>query len=388
MIGDVAQRVERLLRMQEAGGSNPPISTKHSPSAIYKHFDNHQQSCYRYVTMATIRKRGKTWCIDYRVSGKRRVKAIGPYKEMAKLALADIQLKIARNRAGLELIDRKLSEYIPQFLSYIKAHSKPLTLRKYMGICENFTNFLDTLEDPPAKLSQISPSIIEQYKLYRLNAVKPQTVSNELNCLHHFFRYAMNMKYIPSNPTQDIKKIRPIKKKVPRFLTEEEITRLTSQCSPRLRDITTVLVNTGLRWGELQNLEWNDIDWNEKMIHIRVKENWSPKGDERRIPMNKPVQETLRSLPNRSNWVFTTSTGNHVRQQGTWTAFKKACQRAGLENVTLHTLRHTFASHLVMAGVDLATVSKLLGHKDISTTMIYSHLSPDHLRQAVEKLSS
>jgi len=196
------------------------------------------------------------------------------------------------------------------------------------------------------------------------------------------------MKYIASNPTQDIKKIPPAKKKVPRFLTEDEIARLTSQCNPRLRDIITILLNTGLRWGELQNLEWNDIDWNEKMIHIRVKEHWSPKGDERRIPMNKPVQETLRSLPNRSNWVFTTSTGNHVRQQGTWTAFKKACQRAKLENVTLHTLRHTFASHLVMAGVDLATVSKLLDHKDISTTMIYSHLSPDHLRQAVEKLSS
>ncbi len=335
--------------------------------------------------MATIRKRGKTWYIDYRVSGKRRVRAIGPYKEIAKLALADIELKIARNRAGLELIDKKLSEYNPQFLSYIKAHSKPLTLRKYMEVCEHLTNFLDTIEDPPAKLSQVSPSIIEQYKLHRLNMVKPQTVSNELSCLHHFFRYAVSMKYIASNPTQDIKKIRP-KKRIPRFLTEDEITKLISECSPRLRNVITVLLNTGMRWGELQNLEWNDIDWNEKMIHIRIKEDWSPKGDERTIPMNHPVQKVLRSLSNKSNWVFTTSTGNHVRQQGTWTAFKKACQRAKLENVTLHTLRHTFASHLVMAGVDLATVSKLLGHKDIGTTMIYSHLSPRHLRQAMERL--
>jgi len=336
--------------------------------------------------MGTIRKRGKTWYIDYRVNGKRTVKAISHYKDIAKLALANIEIKIAKKEAGLLTIDKSISKYVPQFLSYIKAHSKPLTTRKYTSVCEHFTRFLGTNADSPTRLFQISPSIIEQYKLHRLNIVKPQTVSNELNCLHHFFRYAVSMKYIASNPTQDIKKIPPAKKKVPRFLTEDEIARLTSQCSPRLRDITTVLLNTGLRWGELQNLEWNDIDWNEKMIHIRVKERWSPKGDERRIPMNEPVQETLRNLPRRSNWVFTTSTGNHVRQQGTWTAFKKACQRAGLENVTLHTLRHTFASHLVMAGVDLATVSKLLGHKDISTTMIYSHLSPDHLKQAVEKL--
>lgn len=86
------------------------------------------------------------------------------------------------------------------------------------------------------------------------------------------------------------------------------------------------------------------------------------------------------------HWIFTTKTGSQVRQQGTWSAFKLACQRARIDNATLHTLRHTFASHLIMAGVDLATVSKLLGHKDISTTMIYSHLSPDHLKQAVEKL--
>jgi site-specific recombinase XerD len=66
---------------------------------------------------------------------------------------------------------------------------------------------------------------------------------------------------------------------------------------------------------------------------------------------------------------------------------KAMAEKAGLEGVGVHTLRHTFASHLVMAGVDLATVQKLLGHSSITTTMIYAHLAPDHLRAAVEKLS-
>jgi site-specific recombinase XerD len=67
-------------------------------------------------------------------------------------------------------------------------------------------------------------------------------------------------------------------------------------------------------------------------------------------------------------------------------AFNNACKKAGLENVTPHTLRHTFASHLVMAGIDLSTVQRLLGHRDIATTMIYAHLTEDHLARGVEKL--
>lgn len=336
--------------------------------------------------MGTIRKRGKTWCIDYRLDGKRTVKAIGYSKRIAELALADIQIKIAKRRTDLFTIDKKLSEYIPQFLSYIHVHSKPLTTRRYKQVIEHLSNFLDTLEDPPAKLSQVTPPLIEQYKLHRLDFVKPQTVNCELILLHHFFRYAMDMKYIYSNPTQHIKKIKKPTKKAPRFLTKKEITDLLRQSSPALSNIVRFLLNTGMRWGELRNLEWDDIDWNEKRIHIRIKEHWSPKGEERKIPINHNVQRILKTLPKRSGWVFTTKTGSQVRQQGTWTAFKLACQRAKLDSATLHTLRHTFASHLVMAGVDLATVSKLLGHKNISTTMIYSHLSPDHLSQAVEKL--
>ena len=336
--------------------------------------------------MGVIRKRGKIWYIDYMLDGKRIVKAIGRSKRIAELALSDIEVKIAKRRAGFFVSDKKIADYIPQFLSYVRVHVKPSTTKRYVQIIYHLETFLTTLEDPPAKLSHITPPVIEQYKLHRLDFVKPQTVNYELTCLHHFFRYAMEMKYIQSNPTQEIKKIRKPQRKAPRFLTKEEILKLESNCTQNLLDIIKVLLNTGMRWGELQNLEWEDVDWNEKVLHIRIKEDWSPKGGERKIPMNDTVRTILGNVPKKINWVFTTKTGSQVRQQGTWTAFKLACRRAGIENATLHTLRHTFASHLIMAGVDLATVSKLLGHKDISTTMIYSHLSPNHLERAVGKL--
>ena len=341
--------------------------------------------------MGVIRKRGKTWYVDYMLDGKRIVKAIGRSKRIAQLALSDIEVKIAEKRAGFFVSDKKIADYIPQFLSHVRVHVKPSTAKRYVQIIKHLSDFLDILEDPPIKLSQVTPPIIEQYKLHRLGFVKPQTVNYELTCLHHFFRYAVEMKYIQSNPTQEIKKIRKPQRKAPRFLTREEITKLLTRASPNLNNIIRFLLNTGLRWGELRSLEWNDIDWNEKVIHIRIKEDWSPKGGERKIPMNDAALSILKGIMPGSTqkhlgWVFTTKTGSQVRQQGTWSAFKLACRRAGIENATLHSLRHTFASHLVMAGVDLATVSKLLGHKDISTTMIYSHLSPDHLRGAVGKL--
>ena len=336
--------------------------------------------------MARIFKRNRNWYVDYNLDGKRIRKVIGRSKQIAQLALSDIEVKIAKRRAGFFVSDKKLADYIPQFLSHVRVHVKPSTTTRYVQIIGHLSDFLDTLEDPPAKLSQITPPLIEQYKLHRLGFVKPQTVNYELTCLHHFFRYAVEMKYIQSNPTQEIKKIRNPQRKAPRFLTQEEIARLLTKANPNLNNIIRFLLNTGLRWGELRSLEWNDVDWNEKVIHIRIKEDWSPKGGERKIPMNNTIISIIKSLPRRENFIFTSKIGSQVRQQSTWTAFKLACRKAGIENATLHSLRHTFASHLVMAGVDLATVSKLLGHKDISTTMIYSHLSPNHLQQAVEKL--
>lgn len=339
--------------------------------------------------MARIFKVKKSWYIDYNLDGKRIKKAIGHSKQIAQLALSDIEVKIARKRAGFLVLDKKISEYIPQFLAYIRVHVKPSTAKRYVQIIGHLSTFLDTLEDPLAKLSQVTPPIIEEYKLHRLGFVKPQTVNYELTCLHHLFRYAMEMKYIQSNPTQDIKKIRKVARKAPRFLSKDEISTLSKECQrySGLADIIKVLLNTGMRWGELRNLEWDDLDWNEKIIRISIKENWSPKGGERKIPINLVSESILKMLTRRNRWVFTTKTGSQIRHSHTWEKLRKACERAGLDNVTLHTLRHTFASHLVMAGVDLATISKLLGHKDISTTMIYSHLSPNHLRQAVERLN-
>ncbi|GAF76077.1 unnamed protein product, partial [marine sediment metagenome] len=128
-----------------------------------------------------------------------------------------------------------------------------------------------------------------------------------------------------------------------------------------------------------------------RKISIRRKSDWQPKTGEREIPVSEALAEILQDHKQKrpkdipSDYVFYTKSGKRLTK--TREKLMTVAKEAGLEDVTkVHTLRHTFASHLVMNGVDLPTVQKLMGHSDIQTTMIYAHLAPDHLAGAVEKL--
>ncbi|NIS15703.1 MAG: tyrosine-type recombinase/integrase [Aliifodinibius sp.] len=147
-----------------------------------------------------------------------------------------------------------------------------------------------------------------------------------------------------------------------------------------------------MRKGELENLEWSDIDLKRRKISIRAKEFWHPKTGEREIPINDQLFELLSRLRKKkprsreTDFVFIDRDGSQLKTK-LREAMIKVAKKAGIENLTtLHALRHTFASHLIMNGVDLPTVQKLMGHTDIQVTMIYAHLAQDHLNEAVNKL--
>ena len=146
-----------------------------------------------------------------------------------------------------------------------------------------------------------------------------------------------------------------------------------------------------MRRGEVINLEWKDIDFERRVIKIQIKENWQPKTGERDIPINARLFKLLGQLHKKrrkGSLVFYNSIGNKIHRNKLRTKLIQIAKKADISELTkLHTLRHTFASHLVMKGVDLASVQKLMGHADIKTTMIYSHLAPEHLKGAVDKLT-
>ena len=335
--------------------------------------------------MGTIRKIGKSWWIDYRVNGKRSRKRIGRSKRIAELALKDVEVKIAKGRAGFETKKISIHKFFEEYINYINVTLAHRSATRYKAVIDHFGEFINTLENPPRYIQDITSALLEHYKQSRVGTVSNQTVNFELVALKTALYYAKKMKYLRDNPAVEVSKVRVVNKKLPRFLDKVEIQKLLQACSPDLNDIVIFLINTGLRLGELTNLEWNDVDLNQRIIKISAKEDWVPKAkQERQIPLNEAAFQVLNNKQNRAGYIFTTSTGNTLNH--TLRRFKRVCKKAGIENACLHTLRHTFASHLVMSGVDIMTVSKLLGHSSITMTEKYAHLAPDHLRGAVEKL--
>ncbi len=321
-----------------------------------------------------IFKKGNTWYIDYYVDGKRKREAIGPRLKTAELILDKRKVQIAEGR----FLDIKKQSNITfdqlskLYLEYGKTNKKSW-IRDEFSIARMSEKFAGN------KIRQMSSLSMEQYKADRLKQVKPATLNRELNCLKHMFTKAVQWELISINPTLSIKLVRVENKRL-RFLSKEECKRLYHAASDDLRPILVFALHTGMRRGEILNLKWEDVSFEQKLLYIRETKS----GEPREIPISETVFKTLSKIKDRGIYVFPSRSGE--RRKDLRTAFSKALKRAKIKEIRFHDLRHTFASHLVMSGVDLLTVKELLGHKSIDMTLRYAHLSPSHKRNAIESL--
>jgi len=173
------------------------------------------------------------------------------------------------------------------------------------------------------------------------------------------------------------------------YFTNEEIENILTKVDPYWLPSLKFILNTGLRKGEMINLKWKNVLLKNEnsTINVTPTDDWEPKTENSRtIPLNKHSIEILENQRGKhQEYVFTNKNNNKIHPDEPYHALKKALQTFGLEG-DVHKLRHTFASNLVMKGVDLYTVKELLGHSDIETTQIYAHLSKQHLQSAVAKL--
>jgi site-specific recombinase XerD len=342
--------------------------------------------------MATLRKKGNAYFIDYRVHGRRVRKNVGPSKKMAELALKDLEVKIARDELGFAKKDGAFQKLISEYKDYGKTNLAPSTRKRYGAIIDNFLRFLENRYPYIEKISQFTPKIFEDFKGFRKEeGAENRTVNAEMIVIRMMFRLAVQWGYAKANPTDGVSKLRIPSKNAPRFLSEEECQKLLAASDEFLRPIFFTFLSTGMRKSELENLEWEDVDFDRRKIRIRVKDNWSPKSNEREIPMNDGLVEVLRRQTQKTNgsrFVFPDEAGGSIYKNRLRKRLMTLTKKLGFGEITqVHALRHTFASHLVMKGVDLATIKKLMGHSDIDTTMIYSHLTDKHVDEAVDKLS-
>jgi integrase len=212
------------------------------------------------------------------------------------------------------------------------------------------------------------------------------SVNRLLATLKNMFTKAEQWGLVPEQTLKTVRRVKLARETAGRlrFLTGDEARRLIDSCGPGLRGIVSFALHTGCRREEILSLKWEDVDLKHGFIHLPKTKN----GEGRDIPINAELKETLRRIVRRldSPFVFLNpETGNRYRDIKR--SFATACRKTGIRDFRFHDLRHTFASHLVMAGVDITTVSRLMGHKSLTMTLRYSHLAPDHLQRAVDFLN-
>jgi integrase len=207
------------------------------------------------------------------------------------------------------------------------------------------------------------------------------------------FREAENWEYLEKNPAGKVKFLK-LPKPTIRFLTDEEIDDFLHVCgeskSQHLYPVVFTALRTGMRRGEIFHLRWADVDFKRNVISVVAREDHQTKNyDSRTIPMTPALFDELRRQPRRldSEYVFWKTDGKPLNKlQSFERAVRRAMRIDKMPYFRFHDLRHTFASHLVMKGVDIRTVQVLLGHQDIRMTMRYAHLAPDHLKNSVNLL--
>ena len=221
---------------------------------------------------------------------------------------------------------------------------------------------------------------------YLLNSdATAKTKAHYLSVFNSFYKYMVFNKKINNNPCEGIKTPK-LEKRLPKYLTDDEINklldiRLIKPIDYRNKAMLEVLYATGIRISELTNLEFNQIDLNDCTIRVLgkgKKDRIVPLGNIAIHYLTLYIEEYRKFLlkTKTSNYVFINKDGNKISRQGFFKILKQIAKTSGIEKeISPHTLRHSFATHLLNNGADLRVIQELLGHENLVTTEIYSHLS-------------
>jgi integrase len=328
-----------------------------------------------------VYKRGQSWYLDICQEGRRTRRQIpgARTKTEAHAALSATKADLLRGEFNFKREKKILFGDFASF--YVERHSKP-NKKSWKRDIVSLNALLPCFKETP--LSKISPFSIEGYKLKRKERVTVSTVNRELALLKNMFTRAIDWGFALSNPVRKVKLYSEENRKRERILTNEEISKFLLNSSSPLREFVLIAINTGMRSGEILALKWEDIDFRNDYVIVRQ----SKSGRSRKVPLNvvsKQAFEVLKHSNGSTDYVFfNPSTGRSIRSLKT--AFKTACRKAGIHDLRIHDFRHYAASRMVQAGIDLHTVSKILGHSSIMLTMRYSHPGFDHTREAIKAL--
>lgn len=281
--------------------------------------------------------------------------------------------------------------YISDFLSYleVEANYSENTIKSYENDLNKFEEYYKNKD-----LLKITSKDIDKY-IQTLSDLAPSTVSHNISSLKTFYSYFLKLGRINVNPTDGTKSPK-LGAHLPTYLTMDEVNNLldieiTDAFSSRNKAILEFMYATGLRISEVITLEFKNIDYDECIVRVIGKGS-----KERIVPINDYAIKYLKDYIDNyrpelvkneiNNYIFLNNHGRMLTRQGIFKMIKSYASLKGIKKtIGPHTLRHTFATHLLENGADLRVIQELLGHSDISTTQIYTHLTNEALHNEYNK---
>lgn len=288
-----------------------------------------------------------------------------------------------------------MKTYLAAYERYlqIEKHASANTIASYMRDLRQFASYA---EDRQLTAENIAQPHISTYLEYLSGLGKsPATVSRSLASLKGFFGYLLNQSIINENPAAHITAAKA-EKKLPQVLTGKEVERLLAQpqCTDmkgyRDKAMLELLYATGIRVTELISLNITDLNLAGSFIHCESK------GKERIIPLYPAAVDALAIYAQNirpkmiadidEQALFVNVNGDRMSRQGFWKIVKSYQEKAHIDkDITPHTLRHSFATHLLENGADLHSIQEMMGHSDISSTQVYAQLVKQHLKSVYNK---
>jgi integrase len=326
--------------------------------------------------MASIFLRGEIWWISfYPHPGSKPIQRSLKTKDktVAKYKKNEIENQLAKGDSPIPHFNVNPSSILGEYKESCKHKNRERTIQDDSKRIADFLSWASV-----SRIKNIDEQLVKTYLTQRLDAeeINLNTANHIIANLKTFLNYAIRRNYIAANPLKALPKYR-VDRLPPRFLSKSEVAGILAAARGEIIfPMIAAALYTGMRFGELLALKWEDVDFARDQIRVAR----SKSRTFRVIPLHKDLKKILikgKGRPDQTCFDY----------QNKRRIFKRMKKRARVPEIGWHTFRHTFASHLIMSGVDIVTVSKLLGHADISTTMIYSHLSHGHIQQSIKSLT-
>lgn len=325
--------------------------------------------------MASIFIRGRVWWISYYPApGSKPIQKSLKTKDktVAKFRKNEIENKLTQGESPIHNTNKTAQDCFDEF----KQHRAGRISKKARD-ADHYRILKFISDEKIGHINHITEARVKRHLDKRQegkSGISPRTANHTIRTLNTFLNFCVKRKYLTENPLKGMIRY-PVNIEEPRFLSPEEINKLLKAAkeSP-LYSLIMTAIYTGMRYGELERLEWSDVDFKNEIITVKL----SKAKRFRKIPLHHELAMALKPLAGDGK-CFPLE-----QHQFEW-QLALVKNNANIPHFRFHDLRHTFASIMIRSGVDILTVSKLLGHGDIKTTQIYAHLYQDHIKDSVRK---